>query len=88
MYVSSNHHDNEEADMAQTQNKQHYFAGLEGKTIKRVTTLGKADLEDFGWDYCDPEETTVIIFTDDTVAVVMQDPEGNGPGWLETGELA
>lgn len=74
--------------MTTTTNKKHYFANLEGKTIKKVTTLGKADLEDFAWDWVDPEETTVLVFTDNTVAVLLQDPEGNGPGWLEMGELA
>lgn len=71
-----------------TQTKKHYFAALEGKTIKKVTTLGKADLEDFGWEYCNQDETIVIVFTDNSVVVVTQDPEGNGPGWLETGDLA
>ena len=67
--------------------QKHYFSSLEGKTIKRVTTLGKADLEDFAWDWVSPEETTALIFTDGTVAVLLQDPEGNGPGWLELGEV-
>jgi hypothetical protein len=68
--------------------QKHYFAALEGKTIKKVTTLGKADMEDLGWDHCDPNETVVLEFTDNTVALIMCDPEGNGPGWLETGDLA
>jgi hypothetical protein len=72
----------------ETQTKKHYFAALEGKTIKKVTTLGKADLEDFGWECYGADETIVIVFTDNSLVVVMQDPEGNGPGWLETGELA
>lgn len=73
--------------MTTTKNK-HYFSSLEGKTIKSVVTLGKGDIADFGWDWVSPEETTVLIFTDGTAAVITADPEGNGPGWIETGDVA
>jgi TRAP-type C4-dicarboxylate transport system permease large subunit len=68
--------------------EQHYFGSLAGKTIKTVRTLSKIEMEDLAWDGYDQRETIALIFTDGTFAVVMQDPEGNGPGWLETGDLA
>ena len=62
--------------MSRTAQK-HYFAGLVGKTIKHVAYLDKGQIEeDFGW-YCDEDETTVIVFTDGTAAILMADPEGN-----------
>lgn len=58
------------------------LSSLKGKTISDVISLTKADIDEMYW-YCSPEETILIVFTDNTGVIVMQDPEGNGPGWLE-----
>lgn len=60
--------------------------GLKGKTIQDVVSLSKADIQDAYW-YCEPEDTLLLCFTDGTGALVMADPEGNGPGCLEIVEL-
>ena len=68
--------------------KEHYDAdirGLAGKTIKRVRHMTTAEIESFAW-YESPEDTILIEFTDDTVAIVSADPEGNGAGFLFTGQ--
>lgn len=61
-------------------------AELSGKTIKSIESLSEKEVSFFEW-YCDPEETIVVIFTDNTCALVTADPEGNGPGFLELGEV-
>lgn len=43
---------------------------------KRVVCLAHSPSDGFSGD------TYGLIFDDDTVAFVMSDPEGNGPGWL------
>lgn len=59
---------------------------LAGKTIKDVVPLNKPDISELSW-YCDKEETILIRFTDGTGAIICQDPEMNGPGWVEFCEL-
>lgn len=60
----------------------HPHTMLEGKTISKVRHMKQKEITMYDWH--DREyETTVIEFTDGTYAVVMQDPEGNGSGWLE-----
>jgi hypothetical protein len=60
----------------------HHMSKLEGKTIARVTSLTADDIKEMYW-YCDPVETSVIEFTDGSCVLVMADPEGNGPGFLD-----
>lgn len=62
------------------------FRNLAGKTIKEVVHMSKEMYDDMMW-YCEPVDTTMLVFTDNTVAVVSADPEGNGPGFLFFGEL-
>jgi hypothetical protein len=62
----------------------HYAQTLVGKTIKAVRELHPNEISDLGW-YRSSTPTCVIEFTDDTYAVVMQDPEGNGTGFLDIG---
>jgi hypothetical protein len=38
-------------------------------------------MDDICW-YGDARDTTLIVFTDGTVAIPMRDPEGNGTGHL------
>jgi hypothetical protein len=87
VFVKETPRQTKEVTMSKTAQK-HYFAGLVGKTIKHVAYLDKGQIEeDFGW-YCDEDETTVIVFTDGTAAILMADPEGNGPGWMEVTTVA
>ena len=70
--------------MTTTKKDQHYATALVGKTIKRVRSLDKVEIDDLGW-YETWDPTCVIEFTDGTYAVVMADPEGNGTGFLDIG---
>ena len=70
--------------MTTTKKEQHYASDLVGKTIKRVRALQKVEIEQLGW-YESWDPTCVIEFTDDTYAIVMADPEGNGTGFLDIG---
>ena len=70
--------------MATLQHKEHYdsdIRGLAGKTIKRVRHMVDEEIKGMAW-YDSPEDTIVIEFTDNTYAIVSQDPEGNGAGFL------
>jgi hypothetical protein len=58
------------------------FGSLVGKTIKTVRPLHREECEDLAWEYDYEQEAMVIIFTDGTAVIPMQDPEGNGAGHL------
>jgi hypothetical protein len=60
----------------------HYLNSIVGKTIAKVSHLTTDEVKEMMW-YCDPVETTLIEFTDGTAGILMADPEGNGPGFLE-----
>lgn len=60
----------------------HPLAHLEGKTIARVSHLNEDEVKVMMW-WCSPVDTTLIEFTDGSAVMVMADPEGNGPGFLE-----
>lgn len=65
-----------------------HFGELVGKTVKAVRPLTVGEAAMLYWP--NPSEwnpSLVMIFTDGTAAIVSQDPEGNGPGWLMLGEL-
>ena len=62
----------------------HYAKALVGKTIRAVRELESIEIADLGW-YRSSNPTCVIEFTDDTYAIVMADPEGNGTGFLDVG---
>jgi hypothetical protein len=55
-----------------------YYSKLKGKKIKEVVA---DDSEDTMLDFGEP--VFGLLFTDNTVAWIMQDPEGNGPGFLD-----
>lgn len=57
---------------------------LVGKTIKSVRHMDKTEIDGMLW-YDEDIDTTVIEFTDNTYAIVSQDPEGNGAGHLFVG---
>lgn len=57
---------------------------LVGKVVSRVRALESFEVENLGW-FCDVGETLMLEFDDDSFALVMCDPEGNGPGFLELG---
>ncbi len=58
------------------------FGELKGKTVKTVRPLTDAECNDLYWSSGGYDVAVAIIFTDGSAAVVSQDPEGNGPGWL------
>ena len=60
----------------------HYLNDIVGKTIAKVSHLTADEVKEMMW-YCDPVETTLIEFTDGSAGILMADPEGNGPGFLE-----
>ena len=64
---------------------QNYASALVGKTVARVRSVSKEEMDDLMW-FESSNPTCVIEFTDDTYAVVMADPEGNGTGFLHIGK--
>lgn len=64
----------------------HPYASLAGKTIAEVRSLSADEMELVGWEHYGHAMTTVLWFTDGSYALVMADPEGNGPGALEVVE--
>lgn len=58
------------------------FGSLVGKTVKKVRLLTETELELFGWDDGYGECAFLVEFSDGTVIVPSQDPEGNGAGFL------
>lgn len=58
------------------------FGDLKGKTVALVRPLSKAECEQFAWDYDYDSDAMAIFFTDGTVIIPSQDPEGNGAGFL------
>jgi len=63
----------------------HYASELIGKTIASVRDITDEEYKQLGW-YKNSNPTAVLEFTDDTYAIVMADPEGNGTGFLDIGE--
>lgn len=63
----------------------HYASELIGKTIASVREIKDEEYKQLGW-YKNSNPTAVLEFTDDTYAIVMADPEGNGTGFLDIGE--
>jgi hypothetical protein len=51
-----------------------------GKRVKEIRALTYEEIQDFCW--YDNESAVVIIFEDGTAWIPMQDPEGNGPGFI------
>lgn len=58
------------------------FGDLKGKTVALVRPLTKPECEQFAWDYNYDSDAMAIFFTDGTVIIPSQDPEGNGAGFL------
>lgn len=58
------------------------FGSLAGKTISLVRPLAEAECKQFAWDYAYEDYAMAIFFTDGTVLIPSQDPEGNGAGFL------
>jgi hypothetical protein len=57
-----------------------------GKTVAKVSHLSAKEIKEMMW-YCDKVETTLIEFTDGSTGILMADPEGNGPGYIEIIEV-
>ena len=58
------------------------FGYLKGKTVAFVRPLTESECEDFAWDYEYEHDAMAVFFTDGTVIIPSQDPEGNGAGFL------
>lgn len=58
------------------------FGLLVGKTVKSVRPLNEDECELFAWDFKYEDYAMAVVFTDGTVVVPSQDPEGNGAGFL------
>ena len=58
------------------------FKNLEGKTIAEVRVLDDEEIDNMGWYSGGGSVPMVLIFTDGTMCIPMQDPEGNGAGAL------
>lgn len=54
---------------------------LVGRTIVGVRHMQKDEIEMFGW-YASPESTTILQLDDDSLVIVLSDPEGNDAGHL------
>ena len=54
-----------------------------GQKVKEVRLLTADEREDFDFSYADPAMALALIFDDGTALVPLQDPEGNGPGYIE-----
>jgi hypothetical protein len=52
-----------------------------GKRIVGVRHMTEDEVEMFGWQ-CQPYRTTLIQLEDDSLIIVMSDPEGNNTGAL------
>ena len=63
----------------------HYADTLIGKTITAVRDITDEEYKQLGW-YKNSNPTAVLEFSDETYAIVMADPEGNGTGFLDIGE--
>ncbi len=58
------------------------YGALVGKTVQKVRPLTREECEDMAWEFGYEREACVIVFTDGTAFIPMQDPEGNGAGFL------
>ena len=70
--------------MSKVINKAHYAQSIAGKKISSVRSLTKLEMDELMW-FESVNPTCVIEFTDNTFALVMADPEGNGTGFLDIG---
>jgi hypothetical protein len=70
--------------MSKVINKAHYAQSIVGKTISSVRSLTKLEMDELMW-FESVNPTCVIEFTDNTFALIMADPEGNGTGFLDIG---
>lgn len=59
------------------------FGSLVGKTISEIRPLTEEECEAMGWYYKHEDLALVVIFSDGSAFIPMQDPEGNGAGFLE-----
>lgn len=57
---------------------------LVGKVVSGVRALSEQEVRNLAWS-CPVGDTCVVEFVGGVYLVVMCDPEGNGPGFLEVG---
>lgn len=58
-----------------------------GRTIKEIRPLTQLEIKDLAWDYGRNDWPAFVIIMDDGQAFIpSSDPEGNGPGFLITGD--
>ena len=54
-----------------------------GKRVTEVRAMTDDEREEMAWGHHDPAQALIVFFEDGTAWVPMQDPEGNGPGFVE-----
>jgi hypothetical protein len=54
-----------------------------GKRVTEVRALTAAELKELYWEHHPDGMAVVVFFEDGTAWLPMQDPEGNGPGFIE-----
>jgi hypothetical protein len=59
-----------------------------GKRLIGVRPLMGEELAELGWEWAREGEAFVLMFHDGSCLIPSQDPEGNGPGFLLTGDLS
>ena len=66
------------------------YGSFIGKMVHTIRPLKESEIEDLGWNGLIGfnDIPMVIIFHDGQALIPSQDPEGNGPGFLFTGDLS
>jgi hypothetical protein len=59
------------------------FDNLVGKTIAAIRWMTDEEIDMFGW--AGQDDAVIVFFSDGSWMVPSSDPEGNGPGFIETG---
>jgi hypothetical protein len=54
-----------------------------GKRVTEVRAMTAAEIKEMYWGHYASEQAVIVFFEDGTAWVPMQDPEGNGPGFIE-----
>lgn len=61
------------------------FGWMVGKTVADVYSLSSDEILEMGWYESWGQVPFIVEFTDGTCIIPSSDPEGNGPGFLISG---
>lgn len=64
-----------------------HLTPIVGRKVVEVRPLTSRELSDFGWEGWDSDVACIIVFDNGKCIVPMADPEGNGPGFPDLGEM-